>query len=329
MLPAGGTFRIWRVEKKPFLAYNKCTMSNKKHIRFDWAIKKLLRSKANFSILEGFLSELLREDVKILEILDSEGNKETDNDKFNRVDILVKDSSEQIIIIEIQNTRELDYFYKVLYNTSKVITEHMTEGASYKEVKKVITVSVVYFALGQGEDYVYHGNTTFRGIHKNDILQLSEKQKQMFRKSSLSEVFPNHYIIKTNDFNDIARDSLDQWIYFLKNSEIKDEFNAKGLAEAREKLKEINLPPEELRAYRRYLDQLHDEASIAETIKFDEEFATRKARQEGRQEGLEEGWDGGRENKAKETAKLMKQDGEPLEKISKYTGLSPEEIQNL
>jgi predicted transposase/invertase (TIGR01784 family) len=292
-------------------------MNNKKHIRFDWAIKKLLRSKANFSILEGFLSELLREDIKILEILDSEGNKETENDKFNRVDILVKDSSEQIIIIEIQNTRELDYFYKILYNTSKVITEHMTEGVPYKEVKKVITVSVVYFALGQGEDYVYHGNTTFRGIHKNDILQLSEKQNQMFRKSSLSEIFPNHYIIKTNDFNDIARDSLDQWIYFLKNSEIKDEFNAKGLAEAREKLKEINLSPEELRAYRRYLDQLHDEASIAETIKFDEKFAARKAREEGR------------ENKAKETAKLMKQDGELLEKISKYTGLSPEEIQNL
>ena len=296
--------------------------------RFDWAIKKLLRSKANFSILEGFLSELLREDIKILEILESEGNKETEDDKFNRVDILVKESSGQIIIIEIQNTRELDYFYKILYNTSKVITEHMNEGTPYKEVKKVITVSVVYFALGQGEDYVYHGSTTFRGIHKSDILQLSEKQKQMFRKPSLSEVFPNHYIIKTNDFDDIARDSLDEWIYFLKNSEIKDEFKAKGLAEAREKLKEINLSPEELRAYRRYLEQLHYEASIAETIKFDEEFAKRKAREEGRDEGREEGKEEGRENKAKETAKLMKQEGEPLEKISKYTGLSKKEIQD-
>ena len=82
------------------------------HIRFDWAIKKLLRSKANFGILEGFLSELFLEDIKIMEILESEGNKETRDDKFNRVDILVKDSREQLIIIEIQNTRELDYFSK-------------------------------------------------------------------------------------------------------------------------------------------------------------------------------------------------------------------------
>jgi predicted transposase/invertase (TIGR01784 family) len=296
-------------------------MSNKKHIRFDWAIKKLLRSKANFKILEGFLSELLGQDIKIIEILDSESNKETEDDKFNRVDILVKEASGQIIIIEIQNTRELDYFLKILYSTSKVITEHMKESAPYKEVKKVITVSVVYFSLGQGLDYVYHGDTTFRGIHKNDILQLSEKQKEMFKSSTVSSIFPNHYIIKVNDFDDIARDSLDQWIYFFKNSEIKDEFNAKGLAEAREKLREINLGEKELRAYKRYLEQLHYEASIAETIKFEEEFAKRKAQEEGREEG--------REDKAREIAKLLKDSGDPLEKISAITGLSISDIEKL
>jgi predicted transposase/invertase (TIGR01784 family) len=296
-------------------------MSNKKHIRFDWAIKKLLRSKANFSILEGFLSELLGQDIKIIEILDSESNKETEDDKFNRVDILVKEASDQIIIIEIQNTRELDYFLKILYSTSKVISEHMREGVPYKEVKKVITVSVVYFSLGQGLDYVYHGDTIFKGIHKNDILQLSEKQKEMFKSSTVSSIFPNHYIIKVNDFDDIARDSLDQWIYFLKNSEIKDEFNAKGLAEAREKLREINLGEKELRAYRRYLEQLHYEASIAETIKFEEEFSKRKAREQGIKEG--------REDKAREIAKLLKEAGDPLEKISTITGLSITDLEKL
>ena len=305
-------------------------MSNKKkHIRFDWAIKKLLRSKANFSILEGFLSELLGQDIKIIEILDSESNKETEDDKFNRVDILVKEVTGQIIIIEIQNTRELDYFLKILYSTSKVISEHMREGVSYSDVKKVITVSVVYFSLGQGLDYVYHGDTTFRGIHKDDILQLSEKQKEMFKSSSISSIFPNHYIIKVNDFDDIARDSLDQWIYFLKNSEIKDEFNAKGLAEAREKLREINLGEDELRAYRRYLEQLHYEASIAETIKFEEEFAKRKALEQGMEQGMEQGIKKGREDKAREIAKLLKDAGDPLEKIAAITGLSISDIEKL
>ncbi|MCP5054528.1 MAG: Rpn family recombination-promoting nuclease/putative transposase, partial [bacterium] len=221
-------------------------MGKQKHIRFDWAVKKLLRSKANFGILEGFLSELLKEDIQIQEILESEGNKETSDDKSNRVDLLVKDSNGQLIIVEIQNTRELDYFYKILYNTSKAITEHIKEGAPYREVKKVITVSVVYFDLGQGQDYVYYGGTFFKGIHKEDTLELSESQKELFHRKSVTDIYPEHYIIKVNGFDDNAKDSLDEWVYFLKNSEIKDEFKAKGLDEAREKLKEINLSDKDL-----------------------------------------------------------------------------------
>ena len=126
----------------------------------------------------------------------------------------------------------------------------MKEGAPYIEVKKVITVSVGYFFFGQVLDYVYNGDTTFKGIHKNDIPQLSEKQKEMFKSSMVSSIFPNHYIIKVNEIDDVVRNSLDQWIYFLnKNSEIRDEFNAKGLAETREKLREINLDEKELKAF--------------------------------------------------------------------------------
>ena len=316
-------------------------MNIKKHIRFDWAIKKLLRSKANFDILEGFLSELLAEDIKILEILESETNKETQDDKFDRVDVLVKDASGRIIIIEIQNTRELDYFLKILYSASKVISENMKEGMPYKEVKKVITVSVVYFSLGQGVDYIYHGETTFLGLHKKDILELSEKQKQIFNRPSISSIFPDHYIIKVNDFDDNARDTLDQWVYFLKNSEIKDEFNAKGMAAARKKLNEINLGEEELRAYRHYLEQLHYEASIADTIKFEAEYDKRKAREEGKKEGKEEGKkegkeegkregkEEGKEEGKREIAGLLKAAGDPPEKIAAITGLSISAIEML
>jgi len=62
----------------------------RKLISFDWAIKRILRSKANFEILEGFLSELLKEDIKIIEILESESNQEQKDDKFNRLDLKVK-----------------------------------------------------------------------------------------------------------------------------------------------------------------------------------------------------------------------------------------------
>ncbi len=129
----------------------------KKLIRFDWAMKKMLRHKANFDILEGFLSELLEEEIKIKQILDNESNKETEDDKYNRVDILVENSKGELVIIEVQNSKEYDYFHRMLYGAAKAITEHIKEGQPYAEVRKVISITIAYFDLGQGKDYVYHG----------------------------------------------------------------------------------------------------------------------------------------------------------------------------
>ncbi len=118
------------------------------YIRFDWAIKRLLRQKANFVVLEGFLSELLNEDIRIESLLESEANQEDENDKFNRVDLLARDSKNELIIVEIQNTRELAYFQRMLFGTSKVISEYIHIGDQYKEVRKVYSINIVYFDLG-------------------------------------------------------------------------------------------------------------------------------------------------------------------------------------
>ncbi|MCI5142474.1 MAG: Rpn family recombination-promoting nuclease/putative transposase, partial [Candidatus Electrothrix sp. ATG1] len=148
-------------------------MPQRKLISFDWAMKKLLRSKANFEILEGFLSELLKKEIRILEVLESESNKETRRDKFNRVDLKVRDEQDEILIIEVQYEREFDYLQRILFGTSKVITEHLEEGSPYSEITKVISVNILYFDLGQGNDYIYHGTTSFQGLHEQDLLQLS------------------------------------------------------------------------------------------------------------------------------------------------------------
>lgn len=93
-----------------------------RYIRFDWAIKRLLRQKANFGVLEGFLTVFLGEQIKIEEILESEGNQQMADDKFNRVDIKAKNTKGDIILIEIQNTRELYYLERVLYGVAKAVT---------------------------------------------------------------------------------------------------------------------------------------------------------------------------------------------------------------
>ncbi|MGB3546517.1 MAG: Rpn family recombination-promoting nuclease/putative transposase, partial [Saprospiraceae bacterium] len=244
-------------------------MQQKKHIRFDWAIKRLLRQKVNFGILEGFLSELLKEDIEIVEILDGESNKETEQDKFNRVDVLVKDTKGDLIIIEIQNSYALDYFLRVLYGISKAIIEHMKEGDNYTKVKKIISVNIVYFELGQGNDYIYRGTTSFKGLHDNQPLELTAAQRNLFKKDKIEDVYPEIYLIKVNKFDDNAKNTLDEWIYFLKNSEIKQEFSAKGIKEADEVLKRANMSDQERRDYQRFVEVLSDRASIAMTIDFE------------------------------------------------------------
>lgn len=241
----------------------------KKLVRFDWAMKKMLRHKANFDILEGFLSELLGQEIKIKQILDSESNKESEDDKFNRVDVLVEFANGELVIVEVQNSKEYDYFHRMLYGTSKVITEHIKEGQPYAEVKKVISITIAYFDLGQGKDYVYHGTTVFRGIHKNDILALADKQIELYKKQQINEIFPEYWVIKVGNFANQVKDKLDEWIYFFKNAEIKNDFSAKGLKAAGEKLNEMNLNENDAIDYKNYLKQLRNTASKNHTLEAD------------------------------------------------------------
>jgi predicted transposase/invertase (TIGR01784 family) len=258
----------------------------KKLVRFDWAMKRMLRHKANFEILEGFLSELLGDAVTIKQILDSESNKETNDDKHNRVDILVENSKDELVIIEVQNSKEYDYFHRMLYGTSKAISEHIKEGQAYAEVKKIISITIAYFDLGQGKDYVYHGTTVFRGVHKNDILTLSGKQVELYKKDNIQEVYPEYWVIKVSQFHNRVKDKLDEWIYFFKNAEIKSSFSAKGLKEAGEKLDQMKLNEKDAKAYKKYLKNLRDIASEQHTLMADAQELIKKGRDEKETEAV-------------------------------------------
>ena len=293
-------------------------MSKRRLISFDWAMKKLLRSKANFDILEGFLSELLFDDITIIEILDSESNKETVSDKYNRVDLKVKTQTDEIIIIEVQYDREYDYFHRLAYGSSKVITEHLEQGSPYSDVVKVISINIVYFELGEGDDYVYHGTTNFSGIHSQDILKLSASQKNLYKRDHVQQIYPEYYLIKVNNFDDVAKDCLDEWIYFLKNEEIKDSFKAKGLKKAKVELDVMHLKEPERLAYEKHQDDLHHQASVVKSNYDAGEF-----------NGIEQGIEKGADQKNRENAAAMKLAGIEIKIIKSITGLSTSVIESL
>ncbi len=257
-------------------------MRDRPYISFDWALKRLLRDKANFVVLEGFLSTLLNTSITIQEILESESNADRKEAKQNRVDLLAKNSKGELLLIEVQGESEYAFFQRILFGASRLVTEYIDSGQNYDNVKKVFSINIVYFDLGQGKDYVYHGTTEFRGIHLNDVLKLSPFQKQKFGVDEVYQLYPEYYILKVNDFDRWSRTPLDQWLYFLANSEIPEDADAPGLQEARAKLGIAQMSRDEHAAYRRYLDN---------RVILQDQYVTARgeALLEGRAQGLEEG----------------------------------------
>ncbi|MBX9743008.1 MAG: PD-(D/E)XK nuclease family transposase [Chthoniobacterales bacterium] len=305
-------------------------MKSKKLIRFDWAIKNILRNKTNFEVLEGFLSELLRTDVKIESLLESESNQKNALDKLNRVDLLAGLASGEKVIIEVQCVRQWDFLSRMLYGVSKVVIEHLKTGEPYGKVPKVISVNIVYFDLGHGQDYIYHGTTEFRGIHQNDVLLLGKVEKERYPNhiDDIAGVYPEYYVLKVGEFDLKIKDTLDEWMYALKQSEIKSEFKAKGIQEAGRQLDILQLPEEERRHYENYLENMRDFQSFFETYYGDGlsqglteglQRGVQKGREEGRQEGRAEG--------KREMILNLHHSGMPLDQIARLAKMEIKEVE--
>lgn len=277
-----------------------------KYIRFDWAVKRMLRDKANFAVLEGLITVLTGEKVTICEILESEGNQEKASDKFNRVDIKAKNSKDEIIIVEVQLTRQLYYLQRMLYGVSKAITEHIEIGDKYDKVKKVYSINILYFDLGKGNDYLYHGKTVFTGVHTGDLLEVNTKEADELRMRVPQDIFPEYYIIRVNEFNSVATTPIEEWLDYLKNNRIKENTSTPGLKEARQKLLYMTMTDKERIAYDAHMDDIMVQNDVLDTAKM-----------EGRAEGI------------LDTARNLKAMGMSSDDIQKATGLSLDVINSL
>ena len=303
------------------------------YVRFDWAMKRLLRDKANFGVLEGLITTLLGHPIRILKLLESESNQEDEDDKQNRVDVLAEDADGALYLIEVQNETEFAYFQRMLFGTSKLVTEYINRGEGYEKIRKIYSINIVYFNLGNGKDYVYHGKTEFRGIHDNELLNLSPFQQQKFGVDEVSELYPEYWILKVNDFNKWSKTPLEQWVYFLNTGEIPDDADAPGLNEARKKLKLEQMTREELATYYRHLDNvviLRDNITTARGEGFleGESQGLKVGKAQGRAQGLEEGLQEGYRRGKLEMARSLKQLGMSVADVAKVTGLTATEVEN-
>ena len=284
--------------------------ANNKYVRFDWAVKRMLRDKANFAVLEGLITVLTGELVKIEELCEGVGSRDLADDKFNRVDIKAKNVKGEIILVEMRITRELYYRQRIVLGIPKALTEHNEFDLMYENAKKVYSINILYFDLGKGSDYLYHGKTVFTGVHTNDRLEVNTKEAYELRMRVPEDIFPEYYIIRVNEFNSVATTPIEEWLDYLKNNRIKDDTSTPGLKEARQKLLYMTMSDKERRAYDAHMDDIMVQNDVLDTAK-------REGRAEGRAEGI------------MLTAKNLKSMGFGIADIIKATGLSENDIMKL
>ncbi|VFM96420.1 MAG: conserved hypothetical protein (putative transposase or invertase) [Candidatus Kentron sp. G] len=255
----------------------------RKIITFDWAIKTVLRDKANFDVLEGFLTALFGRSITILDMLESESNRTDEAAKYNRVDLLAKAEDGERIIVEVQYFSEMGYLRRLAYGTAKTIVENLKLGEPYENVTKVYSVSLLYFDISKdGDDYIYHGKTEFTGLHTHQPVTLKKSLTGDPVRINETNVFPEYYLIPLRAFPDVIRDELDQWVYAFKNNEVLDEFTAPGIGALKEKLDYLKMDENERRRFDKHMDTVRSEWGMIASARLE-------GREEGREEGIEEG----------------------------------------
>ena len=278
-------------------------------ISFDYAIKNILRDKANFDVLSGFLTELLEKQVNVQEILESEGNADYKDDKTNRLDLKAKMDNGEIAVFEIQFFDQIDFLGKVLFNACKAVVEQTSSGKLF-DIKKVYSINIAYFDLGAKKEYVFRASiSSFSGVHFDEAIPFSQNLNPE-RGNFASVLHPEYYLILPNKFDEKMRGKFDEWVYALKNSAVKSEFTAAGIQAAGEKLDLLKMSPEKRSEYERL-----------RVVDMSQKSQLYTAELKGELKG---------ELKAiTKIAKNLKSIGMSTSQISQATGLSTKDIENL
>lgn len=290
-------------------------------ISFDYAIKYLLKDKKEYDIIEGFISALLGCEgygpVKIKALLESESNKEYDYLKTSVADVIVADEQGNNYIVEIDRNYRENFLHKACFNSCRLIVDSIGTDQDYSEIKKIFHINILFFPVKGIDSALNHGKTIFHTIDQNHSvrLHLANDRMQFF---DINSIFPEYFVISVPLFNDIVKQEIDEWLYFMKHSTIKENSKSPYMKKIAKRLSILTMTPRERAEYNEYK---------SESLKHRDCYVA--AVEQGIAKGIAKGKIEGEHMKALEIAKKMLRNKMNLEQIEKNTNLSIEEIKNL
>jgi len=278
-------------------------------ISFDYAIKYLLKDKGDYEIVEGFISALLTSEgykpIKIRALLDGESNKESKHLKRSIADVIVEDEQGNNYIVEIDRAYTDLFLQKAVFNTSRLIVDNLGANQDYLQIKKVFHINLLYFPFENTKAPLHHGKVIFHEIdqtHSIDI-HLVDRGMQMY---DVHNIFPEYFLISIPLFNDVIKEEIDEWLYLMKHSEVKEDFKSPYMKKAAERLSILTMSNQEREIYDSY---------VMDSMKGRDYLISAEAK--------------GESKKAIEIARAMLAKKKPIEEIEEFTGLSKGEIEKL
>lgn len=290
-------------------------------ISFDYAIKYLLKDKGDYEIVEGFISALLVSEgykpIKIKALLESESNKESKHLKRSIADAIVEDEQGNNYIVEIDRAYTDLFLHKAVFNTSRLIVDNLGANQDYLKIKKVFHINLLYFPFENTKSPLHHGKVIFHKIdneHPVDI-HLIDRGMHMF---DAHNIFPEYFLISIPLFDDVIKNEIDEWLYVMKHSEVKEGFKSPYMKKVADRLSILKMTRQEREIYDVY---------VMDSMKGRDYLISAEAR--GEAKGRAGGKAEGEIKKTIVIAKAMLADGDPVEKIARITGLSVAEVKNL
>jgi predicted transposase/invertase (TIGR01784 family) len=292
--------------------------------RVDVAFKKIFGVEENKDLLISLINSIvsLEDQVSDITLLNPYNAQNFSRDKLSILDIKAQGIDGKRFNIEIQISDEADYDKRALYYWAKLYTEQLEVAEDYSALSKAIGIHILNFiSIPEVDKYhnVFHITEKETGESYFKDLELHTIELKKFSKDS-NEKLPD-IIAK-------VKSSLDMWSAFLTRNDLLQPDNLpKGLDDNNLKkaltvLDVMNFSSLERDAYEDHLKWLRIEAN---TLKKAEAKGVEKGKAEGREEGKKEGAN----IKTQEIAKLMLSDGDSPIKISKITGLSISEIEEM
>ena len=288
--------------------------SDKPLVSFDYGIKYLLRDKGDYSIVEGFISALLKtkgyKDIKIVALLESESNKEDSKSKRSLADLIVEDEDHHKYIIEIERNVKDSFIHKSLFNASRLIVDNLSQREDYTQILKVFHISLLYFPIGNGNGSIYHGKTIMHEIETHDKLSVHIKNQKTSEMFDATDILPEYFYISVPLFNDRLEKEIDDWLHVMKYDEVPKNYHSPYMAQIAEKLSILKMTQDERNSYSYYQKILYNDR---------DELQAAEARGEAR----------GKSDREVEIAKKLLDKNNSIEDVSDITGLSISAIEQL